>query len=110
MSIVPIEQGNSPFRSVLVENSIIRPVVFQKMSHLRGRDFPQCYMSNGCIFIYDVAMFKRERSLYIDNTMGYRMPPERSIDIDTELDFKIAECLLQIRNRERKEWKDGFGS
>ena len=94
MSIVPIAQGNSPFRSVLVENSIVRPVMFQKMSHLRNRNFPQCYMSNGCIFIYDVGVFKQERSLYIDSTIGYRMPPERSVDIDTEFDFKMARCLL----------------
>ena len=30
-----------------------------------------------------------------DKTIGYRMPKERSFDIDTELDLKIADTILR---------------
>lgn len=35
--------------------------------------------------------------LFFGDIQGYVMPSERSIDIDTELDFALAEVLLQRR-------------
>ena len=40
-------------------------------------------------------MIKEIRNYYTDKTYAYIMPPERSIDIDTEFDFELAECLIQ---------------
>jgi len=36
-----------------------------------------------------------------DDTRAYIMPAERSIDIDTELDFKLAEVLMAGRRTGR---------
>jgi len=36
--------------------------------------------------------------MFLDNTGLYIMPEERSIDIDTELDYKIVEFLMSMNN------------
>ncbi len=52
------------------------------------------YRLNGAIYLID-ALYLREIYGFIgERTYAYVMPRERSVDIDTELDFKFAEFLL----------------
>ena len=51
-------------------------------------------MPNGAIFIFNYQKLKQEYGYYFERTYPYIMPAERSIDIDTELDFNYAEFLL----------------
>jgi CMP-N-acetylneuraminic acid synthetase len=41
-----------------------------------------------------VPWFRREKTFITAQTMGCIMPSERSIDIDTLLDFRIAEMIM----------------
>ena len=52
------------------------------------------YRLNGAIYIVDTAKFAEDRYLYHEGSFAYVMPQERSVDIDTELDFKYAELIL----------------
>lgn len=54
------------------------------------------YRINGAIYIYRIEdKNDLDFSLYEENCYAYIMPQEKSIDIDTELDFKIAEVIIQ---------------
>ena len=55
-----------------------------------GRKF---YRINGAIYIVNVDRFENNRFLYQEGSYAYIMPQNRSIDIDTEIDFKLAEIL-----------------
>lgn len=57
------------------------------------------YRLNGAIYIVDIPRFASERFLYQKGSYAYIMPQERSVDIDTELDFLLAEVMI---NNERK--------
>lgn len=59
------------------------------------------FMPNGAIFILKLSLLKSLYSYYSDNTYAYVMPSERSLDIDTPLDFEFAEFLVS-RNTFRK--------
>lgn len=52
------------------------------------------YRINGAIYMANVKEFLKDTNLYRDNCFAYKMSAERSIDIDTELDFKIAETII----------------
>ena len=53
------------------------------------------YRLNGAIYIVDVARFREDRYLYTKGSYAYIMPQVRSVDIDTELDFKVAEVIMR---------------
>jgi len=52
------------------------------------------YRLNGAIYIVNCEKFKTDRYFYQSGSFAYIMPQERSIDIDTALDFKMAEFLI----------------
>lgn len=57
---------------------------------------PEAYQLNGGVYAFDVDAVPDEGvSLLFGNSGGVVMPPERSVDIDTEVDFALAEAVLE---------------
>lgn len=61
----------------------------------RRQDMPTYYALNGAIYITTPNFIRKNKSFYGDKTIPYLMPKERSIDLDTPLDFKIVDYLLR---------------
>lgn len=53
---------------------------------------------NGAIYIYKNTFFQNYTGYVSDKSHGYIMPPERSVDIDTPIDWELAEVLIRRRN------------
>jgi len=66
---------------------------YQK-DNTRSQDQMRIYRPNGAIYGAWCKSFEKTRNFFTGKVEGYFMPRERSVDIDTELDFKIAEVLL----------------
>ncbi len=68
---------------------------FLNLSNNRPRQaLGSYYRLNGSIYIVDTKLIIAGNDIYNSNSYAYIMPPEHSIDIDTELDFLIAETVL----------------
>ena len=61
---------------------------------VRRQDLPKYYRLNGAVYLVNRQELERPEMLR-HKCYAYIMPAERSIDIDTELDFKIAECYMR---------------
>lgn len=63
---------------------------------MRRQDIEKHYRENGAIyFVKADRIMESDYNLYQDNCYAYIMPRERSIDIDTEYDLKIAEYMIK---------------
>ena len=60
----------------------------------RRQDAGKYYRLNGAIYIVNVKRFKEEKNLYQKGSFAYIMSQERSVDIDTEIDFKLASVIF----------------
>jgi len=74
--------------------------ILDQQDAVRRQDLPPAYVLNGAIYIARIPWLRHSRSFLADETIGYLMPPERSVDIDTPLDFALAETLLRHRRTE----------
>lgn len=63
------------------------------------QEFRAAWAPNGSIYVFDIATLRRTRTYFGPATFGLPMPPERSIDIDTEADFVAAEALYHLAQR-----------
>lgn len=63
---------------------------------LRSQELPTYYRVNGAIYFCRAVEFMSRRTfISASGSFAYIMPRERSIDIDTELDFEVAQALLR---------------
>lgn len=59
----------------------------------RRQDAPRCFDMNASIYVWRRKALFQCDSLLVPDTILYRMPEERSVDIDSELDFEIVSFL-----------------
>lgn len=60
----------------------------------RRQDAPPCFDMNASVYVWRRGAFFEGPVVFRDDTRIYVMPAERSIDIDSELDWQIVEFLL----------------
>tara|TARA_B100000787_G_C16148409_1_gene275388 strand:+ start:409 stop:1098 length:690 start_codon:yes stop_codon:yes gene_type:complete len=65
------------------------------ISLLPRQNYKNSFIANGGIYILRHSLISTQKTYYFQNTMAYEMPEERSIDIDTIHDFKLAEFIYQ---------------
>lgn len=63
----------------------------------RRQDAPKSYDMNASIYVWNRQSLFTEETIINANTRAYVMPEERSIDIDSELDFQFVEFLMKNR-------------
>lgn len=63
----------------------------------RRQDAPRCFDMNASIYAWRVSSFLENPAVFYPDTRLFEMPQERSIDIDSELDFTLVELLLRKR-------------
>jgi CMP-N,N'-diacetyllegionaminic acid synthase len=67
---------------------------------VRRQDSPICYDLNASIYIWKRDVLLKSDSVYNEKTGIFVMPEERSIDIDSDIDFAFCEFLLKRRLEE----------
>ena len=76
----------------------------KRLLPLQRAQIPSCrqqlstlYTLNGALYIASSTWLQRKRTFLTAETQGFYMEPEASLDIDTNLDFFICECLLKTK-------------
>lgn len=77
----------------------LRPILSSGSPLRRRQDAAPVYALNGAVYVADVDDLRRTRSFVTDATVGYVMPPERSVDVDDELDLRWCAFLLTQQQR-----------
>jgi N-acylneuraminate cytidylyltransferase/CMP-N,N'-diacetyllegionaminic acid synthase len=84
----------------LVEQRIDGSVGLSKSANppiTRRQDAPRCFDMNASIYVWRAAPFLAQPAVFYPDTRLFEMPEERSIDIDSDLDFALVELLLRQR-------------
>ena len=73
----------------------MQPIVTEDDQVKRRQDAAKVYRPNGAVYVTDRDVVMKENRVLGADTRAYIMPRERSIDIDTEIDLKLAELLMR---------------
>jgi N-acylneuraminate cytidylyltransferase len=71
----------------------MRPVL-DGLPTFRRQDLPPAFTLNGAVYVARISWLADRNSFLSPDTVCHVMPRERSVDIDTEMDFAITRTLL----------------
>jgi N-acylneuraminate cytidylyltransferase len=94
--VVSVRQAHEVHASKLkkLEGDGLLPYLMEEVEGVRRQDLPPCYVRNGGIYATRRGVLMEQGSIYGSDTRACVMPDERSLDINTEVDFLLAETLL----------------
>ena len=96
-----VEAERHPFWNFrMINGNKLLPFIENISYTIRQQELPKTYILNGAFYIMRAEKVQKE-SFFGGDMHGIIMSKEKSIDIDTELDFEIAEFLMK-RNDKRK--------
>lgn len=98
--ITGMHSRRSPYFNLVEQNADGYVGLSKKLEKgiVRRQDSPPCYDMNASIYAWKRASFFEMTTVFSDKTKIFVMPEERSIDIDSELDFQIVKLLLEKKN------------
>ena len=90
------EMDHSPLWSnTLPETGSMENFLRRDVLNKRSQDLEPYYRLNGAIYICEVNNLLKEQSFFLkENIFAYKMKADVSIDIDTFMDFKLAETIF----------------
>ena len=119
ISVCKVEDMHPARMKKIVHDKLV-PFCIEEQEGMRRQDLQPAYIRNGGIYIIkrDILIGKNTL-LSAKGARPYIMPKDRSVSIDTELDFKLAEILLKDRgdrspkvekNSVQLFWKSCYGN
>lgn len=97
MSVVSVSlvEKNPGWMFYLDETNTLSPVL-PLADHTRSnrQQLPQAYALNGAVYVTKIDWLLQSARFMDQHTKAYIMPPERSVDIDSQRDLLWAEWLL----------------
>jgi len=79
-----------------IEDNRLLPYCIKEREGTRRQDCqPPAYLRNGAIYLTRRDVLMEKDSIWGEVIRPYVMPPERSVNIDSELDLKLAELIMQ---------------
>ena len=96
-SVVSLCQAkHHPYWMKKIVDGRVHPLMNENVNHYtRRQDLPPVYQLNGALYVTRTNVLLEENRVLGKYTAPYIMPAERSIDIDTTNDLRVAETLLK---------------
>jgi len=101
--ITAMPSRRSPYFNLVEVDANKKVTLSKKISSniVRRQDAPKSYDMNASIYIWKRDIILNKESIFLDKTGLYVMPEERSIDIDTDLDYEFVEFIMRENNAQQ---------
>lgn len=85
-----------------IDDMKLKPFVQNGEKINRRQDLPRVYVPNGAVYVAESNFIIKNKSFLTEETVGYIMLGENSVDIDTEMDFSYCEWC--IKQKAKNKW------
>ena len=93
VSVVKVPHAIHPAKLKVMTGDRLLPYIEEERGRMAAHQLPEVYVRNCAVYASTRRVIDSGQVIG-DDCRGYLMPPERSLDINDELDFEFAEFML----------------
>lgn len=100
--VTAAEARRSPYFNLIEVDQITGRVGVSKQlpnGVLRRQDAPETFDMNASVYVWNRNSLAQSAQVFFPTTRIFEMPPERSMDIDSEFDFEIVSWLMNNKEK-----------
>ncbi len=101
ITVTQAEQ-NPHWMYTVAAGGTMQPLIPTDRFFARRQDLPPVYILNGAVYVANCKWLAEHKTFSTKETLGFIMPQERSMDIDTEIDLKLATLIME-ENHQKAE-------
>lgn len=95
-SVISMTKVSSlPYWIYKLRGNIAKNIIKKPKKVYRRQDSQKFYQVNGAVYVTSKNMIINHNTIFGKKISAYIMPQERSVDLDTMIDFKLAEILMK---------------
>lgn len=94
ISVVPVGDHHPARMKMIRDGELIDPPFAELVEGQRRQDLSALYLRNGAIYLTRTGVLRGQKSLKGNRCLAYVMPEERSLNIDTPYDLRLADLIL----------------
>lgn len=94
VSITEIPHDLNPLKLKILQEERLEPYFEPEAGRMAAHDLPKVYIRNGAVYVTTLETIHNGQIIGPD-CRGHLMPRERSVDINDDFDWRLAEFLLQ---------------
>lgn len=94
VSVMELDHAIHPVKLKRLAGDKLLPFVEEEQGRMAAHELPKLYVRNCSVYVSRVATIQKG-SIIGDDSRGYVMPRERSVDINDELDWEFARFLFE---------------
>ena len=98
MVVSVLKSKANPYYNLFEEDENGYLAKSKKSNYTRRQDCPNVYQYNGAVYVFNVESLIKKNINQFTKVKKIIMSEEESLDIDTPLDWKIAQMILQFGN------------
>lgn len=97
LSVISVVQSQIPlnWHKKILNSGVLVDYFENCVNNQNRQEGEKVYLPNGAIYIFNFLALKKNYNYYNEKTYPYIMNEVDSVDIDTLLDFKLAELLIK---------------
>ncbi|TSA45568.1 acylneuraminate cytidylyltransferase family protein [bacterium] len=95
-AVISVNETDKKYlKTFFIQNgNLLKAAVKKRYLFMNRQELPKIYLENGAIYLIRANQFKAKNSFFASRTIPYVMTAERSVDIDTPADLKLAAKYL----------------
>lgn len=102
VSVVQLDHAIHPIKMKVMEGDKLIPYWEEENGRMAAHELPKIFVRNCSVYVSRRDVFFEYKSIVGRDMRGYVMPPERSVDINIEMDLMVADLLMSKRNALRQ--------
>ena len=94
-AVISFHESDSILWSFKMGKKYLKPILGDKYLKQRSQDLTKVYVPNGALYVFTPKNLLKYKSFYAKDLLPYIMSSQRSMDIDREIDLKLAELIMK---------------